>query len=199
MSALLAGSLKITPEAYLEAEKHAEFRSEYVHGEVFAMAGASDGHVTITGNLSYLLKPRLRGTNCKSYASDMKVSIGEAEIYNYPDLLVSCDPGDHKQNYFKRSPILIVEVLSDSTEAYDRGGKFARYRQLNSLQEYVLIDPRLYRVEVFRRNAENRWELFVFEGEDAELELQSIDFRCSLVDLYEDVDFELAGGTPDKP
>ena len=96
MSAL-AGKLNITPESYLEAEKHAAFRSEYVHSEVFAMAGASDAHVTITGNLSYLFKPHLRGTNCKSYASDMKVGIGEGEVYNYPDLLVSCDPADHKK------------------------------------------------------------------------------------------------------
>ena len=97
----------------------------------------SDGHVTVNTNLITLIKPHLRGSGCKSYISDMKVRIGEDSAYYYPDLLVSCDPADHKRNYIKQSPLLIVEILSSSTEAYDRGDKFAFYRQLESLQEYV--------------------------------------------------------------
>lgn len=186
-----AATPKLTPQQYLEMERTAEFRSEFVAGEVYAMAGASDGHVTITGNLSALFKPHLRGSGCKSYSSDMKVRVNKDEAYYYPDLLVTCDPDDHKRNYFKHAPRLLIEVLSKHTEAYDRGGKFALYRHLDSLQEYVLIDPRTYRVEVFRRNAQNRWELFNFEGEQETVEFESIGFQCSMLMLYEDVDFEL--------
>ncbi len=187
----LAEKLNITPEDYLAAEIDAPTRSEYVQGEIYAMAGASDGHVTITGNLFALIKPQLRGAGCKPYISDMKVRIGEDSAYYYPDLLVSCDSADHKRNYVKHAPTLIAEVLSPSTEAYDRGGKFAFYRQLTSLQEYVLIDPRTYRVDVFRRTPQNRWELFNFEGADAEVEFASINFHCPMQAIYEDVDFEL--------
>ena len=151
----------------------------------------SDGHVTVNTNLITLIKPHLRGSGCKSYISDMKVQIGEDSAYYYPDLLVSCDPADHKRNYIKQSPLLIIEILSSSTEAYDRGDKFAFYRQLESLQEYVLVNPRTYRVDVFRRNAQNRWELFNFEGADTEVEFASIHFQCGMRDIYEDVDFEL--------
>ena len=93
--------------------------------------------------------------------------------------------------YIKQSPLLIIEILSSSTEAYDRGGKFAFYRQLTSLQEYVLIDPRTYRVDVFRRTPQNRWELINFEGADTEVEFASINFHCTMQAIYEDVDFEL--------
>lgn len=184
--------MKITPEQYLAAEMDAPTRSEYVQGEVYAMAGASDGHVTVNANLIALIKPHLRGTGCKPYINDMKVRIGTDDAYYYPDLLVSCDPADHKRNYVKHAPTLIVEVLSPSTEAYDRGGKFAFYRQLASLQEYVLIDPRTYRVDVFRRTPQNRWELISFEDADAEVEFASIHFHCPMQALYEDVDFALA-------
>ncbi len=184
-------SQKMTAAQYLEAEKAAKYRSEFIQGEVYAMAGASDAHVTLTGNLSALLHSKLRGSGCKSYSSDMKLRIGEDETYFYPDLMVSCDTEDRKRKYSKLNPILLVEVLSDTTEAYDRGGKFAWYRQLNSLQEYVLVDQNRFRVELFRRNKHDRWELFTFEGEQAELELLSVDLRCTVAELYEDVDFDL--------
>ena len=121
----------------------------------------------------------------------MKVRIGEDDAYYYPDVLVTCAPDDHQRNYFKHSPCLIIEVLSGSTEAYDRGGKFALYRHLDSLLEYVLIGSRTYRVEVYRRNAQNRWELFNFEGEQETVVFESIGFECSMLMLYEDVDFGL--------
>ncbi|HPE60970.1 MAG TPA: Uma2 family endonuclease [Thiolinea sp.] len=181
-------------EEYLIREQDAPFRSEFVQGEVFAMAGAGDAHVTVTGNLFALLRSWLRGRGCRAYASDMKVRIGTDTAYCYPDILVTCEPEDHQRNYFKQAPVLIVEVLSASTEAYDRGGKFVLYRQLKSLQEYVLIDPRVFRVDVFRRNAQERWELFSFEGADSELELASINFHTAMPVLYEDVDFSLAHG-----
>nr|CAA6804801.1 MAG: Unknown protein [uncultured Thiotrichaceae bacterium] len=97
---------------YLEGERNAEYRSEYIDGQVYAMAEAGDGHVTITGNLSAMFKPHLRDSDCKFYSSDMKVRIGEDEAYYYPDVLVTCLPDDHQRNYFKHSPCLIIEVLS---------------------------------------------------------------------------------------
>lgn len=186
-----AKKLNITPEDYLAAERTALVRSEYVQGDIYAMAGASDGHVTVNANLITLIKPHLRGSGCKPYINDMKVRIGEDEAYYYPDLLVSCDPADHQRNYVKQAPLLIIEILSASTEAYDRGDKFAFYRQLESLKEYVLINPRAHRVDVFRRNPQNRWELFNFEGADTTVEFASIGFECGMRAIYEDVDFDL--------
>ena len=187
-----ASHLTIPPENYLQGEQNANVRSEYVAGEVYAMAGASDGHVTIAGNLFALFKAHLRGSGCKPYVSDMKVRVGEDEAYYYPDVLVSCDAADQKRNYFKQAPIIIIEVLSASTEAYDRGGKFALYRKLASLQEYVLIDPRTYRVDVFRRNEHDRWELFSFAERDAVVEFTSLKLTVAMLAIYEDVDFELS-------
>lgn len=187
----LANKLLIAPKDYLANELTATVRHEYVQGEVYAMAGASDGHVTINVNLITLIKAHLRGSACKAYVNAMKVRIGEDEAFYYPDLLVCCDPADHQRNHFKQAPLLIIEILSTSTEAYDRGDKFAFYRQLASLQEYILVNTRSYRVEVFRRNAQHRWELFSFFGAEACMELASIGLTCSLLDVYEDVDFGL--------
>ena len=103
--------------------------------------------------------------------------------------MVTCDPEDRKRNNMKQSPILVIEVLSPSTQDYDRGGKFAIYRQLACLREYVLIDPTQYLIEVFRLNEHRRWELYSFEGADSIVELTSIGLRCALTDFYEDVVF----------
>lgn len=190
--AALAQQLGISPDDYLAGERDAAFRHEYVHGQVYAMAGASDGHVSVSGNAFALLKAHLRGSGCRVYMADMKVRIKQDTAFFYPDVMVTCDPADTHRNYFKQSPTLVIEVLSPSTEAYDRGNKFALYRELDSLQEYVLIDPRTYQVDVFRRNDLGRWELFAFSGEAATVELASVNFTCAMTDLYEDVDFNLA-------
>jgi Uma2 family endonuclease len=104
--------------------------------------------------------------------------------------MVTCDPEDRQRDTMKQSPILVIEVLSPSTQDYDRGGKFAIYRQLASLREYVLIDAEQYLIEVFRLNEHRRWELFSFEGAERIVELASIGFHCALKDLYEDVVFK---------
>lgn len=186
-------STLLTADAYLQGEADAMIRHEYVRGEVYAMAGAGDGHVRISGNVFALLKAHLRGSGCSVYMADMKVRVKEDEAFFYPDVLVTCDPADLQRNYTKYSPSLIVEVLSASTEGYDRGDKFALYREINSLQEYVLIDPRSYRVDVFRRNANNRWELFAFTSVDSQVELASLNLQASMAAIYEDVNFALAG------
>lgn len=189
--AAVAEQLGISPEDYLAGERDAPFRHEYVQGQVYAMAGAADAHVIVSGNAFALLKNHLRGSGCRVYMSDMKVRVKQDTAFFYPDGMVTCDPADLQRNYFKQSPCLIIEVLSPSTEAYDRGGKFALYRELDSLQEYALIDPRTYHVDIFRRNAAGRWELFAFSGETASVEFASVGYECSMGDLYEDVNFGL--------
>jgi len=191
MSQVLAENLYISPQEYLEGEPLAEIKHEYIDGEVYAMAGASDAHVTVAGNAFASLKTHLRGSNCRTYISDMKVRIGEDNAFFYPDVMVCCEPSDleEEQNYLKKSPKLIIEVLSPSTESKDRGEKFILYRQLPSLEEYILIDPRKHYVEHYKRLENEQWILSSYDSKESELVFSSIDFKCSLVDLYEDVIF----------
>jgi Uma2 family endonuclease len=176
----------ISPEEYLEGEKFSEIKHEYIDGQVYAMAGASDGHVTVSMNVSMLLRNHLRGGGCRVYMLDMKAQIDVINRYFYPDVMVTCDTRDKEFEYFKCYPCLIIEVLSESTEGYDRGKKFASYRHLESLQEYVLISPDRMSVECFRRNEDRQWVLYPYEKEE-EVHLASVDFRCAIAEIYEDV------------
>jgi Uma2 family endonuclease len=184
-------NIYISPEEYLEGEKTSLHKHEYIQGQVYAMAGASDAHNLITTNFLVLLKNHLRGKGCLPYSGDMKAQIDVLDIYYYPDLLVTCDPRDRSSQYFKRYPCLIIEVLSDSTEAFDRGNKFSHYRHLETLQEYVLVKQDRHSVDCFRRNNQGRWELYAFVEGD-EVELKSIDFSCAIASLYEDVILDFA-------
>ncbi len=179
----------ISPEDYLAGENHSPIKHEYIDGQIYAMSGASDSHGLIAVNLVALLRPHLRGSGGLSYVGDMKARIESRNIYYYPDLIVTGDPRDRDSQYFKSHPKLIVEILSESTEAVDRGKKIADYRELDSLQEYVLIAQDRRWAEVFRRNEAGRWELYTFKPGE-ELTLASLDFRCPLADLYEDVQFD---------
>ncbi|MEH1937198.1 MAG: Uma2 family endonuclease [Nostoc sp.] len=174
----------ISPEEYLEGEKVSEIKHEYIGGQVYAMAGASDAHVTVSMNVSMLLRNHLRGGGCRVYMLDMKAQIDVINRYFYPDVMVTCDTRDKEFEYFKCYPCLIMEVLSESTESFDRGKKFASYRHLESLQEYVLISPDQMSVECFRRNQEGNWVLYLYEEE---VHLASVDFRCAIAQIYEDV------------
>lgn len=176
----------ISPEEYLQAEETSIVKHEYIDGQVYAMVGASDAHVTIAGNLFTMLKNHLRGKGCRVFISDMKVEIESRNIYYYPDVLVTCDERDRAFQYWKRYPCLIVEVFSEKTEAFDRGDKFADYREIKTLQEYVLISQKRQRVESFRRNAEGQWVLYTY-NQGSEIYLASVDFRISIDALYEDV------------
>ncbi|MBN3874028.1 Uma2 family endonuclease [Nostoc sp. JL33] len=176
----------ISPQEYLEGEKLSEIKHEYIDGQVYAMAGASDAHVTVVGNLFAMLRNHLRGSGCRVYMADMKAQIDVINRYFYPDVMVTCDTRDKEFEYFKSHPCLIIEVLSESTEGYDRGKKFASYRHLESLQEYVLISPDRMSVECFRRNEEGHWVLYPYEKEQ-EVHLASVDFRCAVAAIYEDV------------
>ena len=186
---------KVSPEDYLEGEKSADIRHEYISGQVVAMTGASQEHGTIAGNLFAAMKSHVRGKGCQVFMSDMKARVSNplnGETFYYPDILVSCDPSDREHRYFKAKPKLIVEVLSPGTESFDRGDKFADYRRLDSLEEYVLIAQDKKRIELYRRDTKEnnkRWYLEALE-EAGTLELTSIDFSCSLDEVYEDVDWE---------
>lgn len=179
----------ISAQEYLSLELTSDTKHEYIDGEIHAMAGASDAHVKVTGNAYSLLKNHLRGSGCSTYITDMKLRIGQDEAFFYPDVMVCCDPSDQlpEQDLVKNSPKLIIEVLSPSTEAHDRGKKFMLYRKLPSLEEYLLIDPRNYYVELFHRENDIQWSLTAVEGSESLLELKSIDFTCPLSELYEDV------------
>lgn len=176
----------ISPQEYLEGEQTSSIKHEYIQGQVYGMAGASDAHVLIAGNIFALLRNYLRGSGCRTYITDMKAAIEQANIYYYPDVMVTCDERDRSSEYFKRYPCLIAEVLSSKTEAFDRGGKFADYRQVETLQEYVLISQEQVRVESFRRNSEGLWVLYPYQEKD-EIHLASVNFSCPISALYEDV------------
>ena len=180
----------LTPEEYLQIEAQSPIKHEYIDGQIYAMAGASDPHVTIALNLATLLRSHVRGSGCRVYISDMKTRIETLNRFYYPDVLVTCDPRDLETSTYKRFPTLIVEVLSDSTEAFDRGDKFADYQTLESLREYVLINTKRQRVECFRRNDEGLWVLHFYTPEQTSFRLDSIGFEETLDALYEDVVFQ---------
>ena len=177
----------VLPEVYLKAEQDSPMKHEYRQGLVYAMAGASNAHVLIAVHLIAMLRTHVRGSGCRVYTSDTKVRIETVNTYYYPDVAISCDQRDRAFKDFLRYPCLIVEVLSDTTEAFDRGDKFEDYRHLESLQEYVLVSQTRKRVECFRRNVEGQWVLYPYRETD-EIYLASVDFRCAIADVYEDVD-----------
>ncbi len=179
------------PEDYLRDEECTELKHEYLDGEVWAMVGATDFHVTIAMNLAYLLKANLKDTPYQSYISDMKVHVEKANAFFYPDVLVTCDKKDKQSRLYKQSPIFIAEVLSPSTEAYDRGLKFSCYRQLESLKEYWLIDTQKIAIDTFRRNDDNDWVMHSYSEQEQNAMITSLDLTFPLGDLYEDVELDI--------
>jgi Uma2 family endonuclease len=184
----------VTPEEYLHLEEQSPIKHEYIDGQVYAMAGASDPHVTIALNLAALLRSHVRGSGCRVYISDMKARIESLNRFYYPDVMVTCDQRDKDSPTHKRFPTLIIEVLSDSTEAFDRGDKFADYQEIESLREYVLINTKRQRVECFRRNDEGLWVLQSYMPEQVSFRLNSINFEGAIAALYEDVELEQQSG-----
>lgn len=174
--------LWISPQDYLAAEKTAEVRHEYVDGEIFAMVGASRRHAGIVGNLFVALRQAARARGCSAYANDVKVRIEAANAYYYPDLVTTCHPGDDDP-YVVQAPTLVVEVLSDSTEAVDRREKRVNYQTIPSLREIVLVSQNERRVEIYRRDGAHWVADIVTEGS---LTLTSLDLTLSLETVYED-------------
>ncbi len=171
---------------YFAWETEQPVKHEYVAGEVFAQAGARQNHVVVAGNCFAALRQRLRGTPCRAYISDMQLEVAQADAVFYPDVMVSCHPEDLAAERVLHHPRVIVEVLSDSTVAYDRGGKFAAYRMLESLQEYVLIDPERRSLEIFRRLPSNDWLLATGDSARA-LVLAALEMEIGFDEVFEDV------------
>src|SRR5262249_28209470 len=161
-----APTRRISPEEYLAQERLADFKSEYLRGEVFAMAGASYPHTLIKDNLAQEAGTQLKSGPCRVLTSDMRVRVNATGLYTYPDVVIVCDEPEFEDAVFDTllNPRALVEVLSDSTEKYDRGAKFGHYRQIPSLQEYVLVAQDRPLVERYVRQADNSWLLTVFEG-----------------------------------
>ncbi len=178
--------IRFTHEDFLQWETTQTVKHEFIRGEVFAMVGARRVHVTVAGNVFALLKAHLKGTPCRTFASDMLVRVEARDSNFYPDVVVTCDEGDKTADRVMTSPKLLVEVLSESTEAFDRGGKFEAYRHIKSLKEYVLIDPDRSTVECYRLNNASRWELHEFPPE-SKVTFASIDFQADWVDLFADL------------
>ncbi len=181
---------RLTPEEYLALERKAEYKSEYLAGEMFAMAGASERHVSIVANVMYLLVGQLKGRPCKAYASDMRVRVSPTGLYTYPDVVVVCGQpqfADEQQDTLL-NPTLLVEVLSESTKDYDRGEKFEHYRTLASLSEYVLIAQDKYHIEHFVRQPDNRWLLSETNRLEDTIHLSSIACDLALAEVYDKVE-----------
>jgi Uma2 family endonuclease len=177
-----------TPEQYLEIERISPIKHEYIDGQIIAMAGATKAHVLITGNFSALLLNHLRGTGCIPYATDMKVRLPKSRLFYYPDLAVTCNEDDKNSDEdFIRYPKLLIEVLSNSTEAFDRGDKFADYKTIADFEEYVLIHQNQVLVERFQRKADSLWVPTIYRAGDR-VELTSINFSCPISAFYENLE-----------
>ncbi|MEL7037545.1 MAG: Uma2 family endonuclease [Cyanobacteria bacterium J06592_8] len=177
-----------TADEYLEIERISPIKHEYLQGQLVAMAGASKAHVIITNNLSALLVNHLRGTSCISYAVDMKVRLPSLNLFYYPDVAVTCDQRDRISDQdFILHPKLIIEVLSDSTEAFDRGDKFSNYKTIPELEEYILIHQKQILVEGFQRKSDNLWVPQIYPAGD-NIEFLSISLTCAIAMLYENID-----------
>jgi Uma2 family endonuclease len=179
----------LSPEEYLKIERAAEFKSEYIDGFLVAMPGARRPHILITVNITSSLHSQLRSRPCEVYTQDMRVRIAEGHLYAYPDVTVVCGQPEFEDKEFDvlLNPTVIIEVLSESTEGYDRGLKFERYRRRASLQEYVLVSQDRIVVERFSRQGEH-WLLTDATSFDEAIELSSIGCTLALRDIYEKVE-----------
>jgi Uma2 family endonuclease len=181
---------RITPQEYLAREKEALEKFEFISGEILAMAGAKPRHNRISGRILTLLDNILNDSEtCEPFNSDQKVRIFEAGPFFYPDVSVACEP-IFDQDDCLRNPVVIVEVLSDSTASYDRGEKFLNYRQLPSLQEYVLVSQSLPLVEHYSRQSASSWVFTVHSGLDATVFLPSLSATLSLREIYRRISFD---------
>lgn len=183
---MLDRSLESIPvNDYLDGEQTSQMRHEYINGKVYAMVGASDVHGLIAGNFFAILHNHLRGKPCQVFIADMKVRIktDRDTIFYYPDVLVSCMQED-RERYYRTQPCLIVEILSEATERLDRGEKLSAYKQIQELQEYVLVAQRSPLIEIYRRSLD--WECITY-GPDDTIQLDSIDLNIPIQAVYEEI------------
>ena len=189
--------LEVSPQEYLARERQAEYRHEYVGGQILAMSGATRRHNLISLNMASEVRNGLKGRPCEAYAADMRVRLEGARFYTYPDVVAVCGEPRFEDGTLDTllNPTVIVETLSPSTEAYDRGEKFAFYRQIASLQDYVLLSQDRILVERFTRQGE-LWLYTVLERPEEVLHLLSIHCHIRLAEIYDKVTFEPEENTP---
>jgi Uma2 family endonuclease len=177
----------LTPEEYLAIERKAEERHEYVDGEMVAMTGASRKHNVIVFNISREISQQLKGRPCEGYASDMRVRVPSTRLYTYPDVVVVCGEPQFEDDSVDTltNPTLVIEVLSESTELYDRGKKFGFYRTIESLAEYLLVAQDEYKVEQYVKQSDERWLLSDYRSLEDVVELASIQCQLALREAYD--------------
>lgn len=187
---------KLTVAEYFAIEEKAERKSEFYRGEMFAMGGASREHNTVSRNLTAELHLRLKGSPCQVFAADQRVKVEKSGLYAYPDLVIVCGPPEYAAENRDTlvNPKVVFEVLSDSTERYDRTTKFRHYKLLSSLQEYVLVSQSEPLVERFARSADNTWAQTDFVGLQAILTLAAVPVSVPLADIYFGVEFPKSTG-----
>lgn len=191
---------RYTPEQYLEMERKADFKSEYVNGEIMVMAGASREHILIVGNLVRELGNQLRASPCETYSTDMRTRISPTR-YTYPDIAVACQPEFEDATLdVLLNPLVIIEVLSPTTEVDERGLRFAHYRRTPSLADYIMIAQYRSSVEHYSRHGQDLWTLREYDALDDVLSLPSIACDIRLADVYERVELaeeaQMQGGVP---
>lgn len=179
---------KLTPTEYFDWEAQQLCRHEYINGEVYAMSGGTQNHSRIALKFAALLDNHLPDGPCRVFNSDCRVNIVETNDYTYPDASVSCDQRDRNTTQYITYPCLIVEVLSESTEAYDRGNKFFRYRQNPQLQDYVLVSSQEIAIDLYRKGHDGRWEIVNYRAGEV-VELQSVDLSFPIEQVYRGIDF----------
>lgn len=187
---------KIDVQEYLEGEKVSQFRHEYLYGEVWAMAGASQNHGRIAGNLFSSLSHHLQQSPCEPFIENIKVRASE-EVFYYPDVMVTCE-GNFNNQYFAEEPVLIIEVLSPSTKQIDQREKLSAYQQMPSVREYVLVDQDKIAVEIHRRQPDGRWITYYFDEKNEELTFESIGLTMPFSEIYRRVNFENRTIAPDS-
>ena len=182
-------------EAYLEIERAGPHKHEYYRGEIFALAGSSEAHNLILANILTALNVQLRKRPCRVYPSDMRLKIPQTGLYTYPDISVVCGTPqfDDSRRDTLLNPVMIIEILSPSTERYDRGKKFQNYRTVATLQEYVLVSQDDYHIEHYTKQNDEDWLLRSFDGINATLQLKAIDCTLSLENVYDKVDIATPG------
>jgi Uma2 family endonuclease len=180
---------RFTPEEYFAWEEQQRDRYEYIDGEVYAMTGGTVNHSEVATNFSVLLKIHLRGRGCKTLNSDCRVNIVRSNDYVHPDVSVTCDDRDKTTTQYITYPCLIVEVLSPSTAAYDRGDKFTMYRRNPVLQDYVLASADKMSIDLFHKHPQGKWDIINYQTGDL-VELASIDLTLPIEDVYQEIIFE---------
>ena len=180
-----------SPEEYLELETQAEYKSEYYEGQIIPMAGGKPNHNRLAINLASAINYKSKNTPYRVFISDLRLWIPNCHLYTYPDVMVVNTPlvfAENRQDTIV-NPLVIAEILSDSTEKYDRGDKFRMYRTIPSFQEYLLISQTAIQVEKFTKNQSNQWVLSEYAGKDTKIIFDSFEFELSLDELYDRVEF----------